>query len=133
MGLSNFLESLIPCGGFIGTAPCQDFSVMWHKGEGMRGERGGGTSPPTRRRGEDGSQTATDNAVAGAASREEGAIRGGKEERERFIHILKDSERFLSEGILKERMEIDTLGEAGIVKLAKKFFTTVIKMKTKML
>ena len=58
---------------------------------------------------------------------------GGKEERERFIHILKDSERFLSEGILKERMEIDTLGEAGIVKLAKKFFTTVIKMKTKML
>lgn len=58
---------------------------------------------------------------------------GGKEERERFIHILKDSERFLSEGILKERMEIDTLGEAGIVKVAKKFFTTVIKMKTKML
>ena len=58
---------------------------------------------------------------------------GGKEERERFIHLLKDSERFLSEGILKERMEIDTLGEAGIVKLAKKFFTTVIKMKTKML
>ena len=58
---------------------------------------------------------------------------GGKEERDRFIHILKDSERFLSEGILKERMEIDTLGEAGIVKLAKKFFTTVIKMKTKML
>ena len=58
---------------------------------------------------------------------------GGKEERDRFIHILKDSERFLSEGILKERMEIDTLGEAGIVKVAKKFFTTVIKMKTKML
>ena len=58
---------------------------------------------------------------------------GGKEERERFINILKDSERFLSEGILKERMEIDTLGEAGIVKLAKKFFSTVIKMKTKML
>lgn len=57
---------------------------------------------------------------------------GGKEERERFINVLKDSERFLSEGILKERMEIDTLGEAGIVKLAKKFFTTVIKMKTKM-
>ena len=58
---------------------------------------------------------------------------GGKEERERFIHILKDAERFLSEGTLKERMEIDTLGEAGIVKNAKKFFTTVIKMKTKML
>ena len=58
---------------------------------------------------------------------------GGKEERERFIHLLKDSERFLSEGTLKERMEIDTLGEAGIVKNSKKFFTTVIKMKTKML
>ena len=58
---------------------------------------------------------------------------GGKEERDRFIHILKDSQKILSEGILKERMEIDTLGEAGIVKMPKKFFTTVIKMKTKML
>ena len=58
---------------------------------------------------------------------------GGKDERDRFIHILKDAQKILSEGILKERMEIDTLGEAGIVKMPKKFFTTVIKMKTKML
>ena len=58
---------------------------------------------------------------------------GVKEERDRFIHILKDAQNILSEGILKERIEIDTLGEAGIVKMPKKFFTTVIKMKTKML
>ena len=58
---------------------------------------------------------------------------GNKDERERMVGILRDSEKYLPEGTLKERMEIDTLGEAGIVKNSKKFFTTVIKMKTKLL
>ena len=35
--------------------------------------------------------------------------------------------------ICQERLEIDTLGETGILKNPKKFFTTVIKLKTKLL
>ena len=34
---------------------------------------------------------------------------------------------------MQERLEIDTLGECGILKHPKKFFTTVIKLKTKLL
>ena len=33
----------------------------------------------------------------------------------------------------QERLEIDTLGDAGILKHTKKFFTTIIKLKTKLL
>ena len=47
--------------------------------------------------------------------------------------MVRELERFLSDGLVKERMEIDTLGEAGILRLPKKFFTTVIKLKTKLL
>ena len=47
--------------------------------------------------------------------------------------IVKESEKYLSESVLKERMDIDTLGEAGVVKNSKKFFTSVIKTKTKLL
>ena len=46
--------------------------------------------------------------------------------------MVRELERFLSDGLVKERMEIDTLGEAGILRLPKKFFTTVIKLKTKL-
>ena len=46
---------------------------------------------------------------------------------------MKDAEKFLPEGTLKERMEIETLGDAGIVKNNKKFFNTMIKLKTKLL
>lgn len=63
----------------------------------------------------------------------ETALMGIKDDRDRFVGILRDAEKYLPEGTLKERMEIDTLGEAGIVKNHKKFFTTVIKMKTKLL
>ena len=45
---------------------------------------------------------------------------------------MKECERFLSSDTLKERMEIETLGSAGIVKNSKKFFSTVIKTKTKL-
>jgi THO complex subunit 2 len=51
----------------------------------------------------------------------------------RFISLLRECEKYLSEGTLKERMEIETLGEAGIIKNSKKFFSTVIKLKTKLL
>ena len=56
-----------------------------------------------------------------------------KDERARYISMVRELERFLSDGLVKERMEIDTLGEAGILRLPKKFFTTVIKLKTKLL
>lgn len=56
-----------------------------------------------------------------------------KDDRERLVGIVRDAEKYLPEGILKERMEIDTLGEAGVLKNAKKFFSTIIKLKTKLL
>lgn len=56
-----------------------------------------------------------------------------KEERERFIILLRESDRYVPEEIMKERLDIDTLGEAGILKNPKKFFNTVIKLKTKLL
>ncbi len=56
-----------------------------------------------------------------------------EEVRERMLKVLKDCERYLSVDALKERMEIETLGDAGIIKNSKKFFSTVIKTKTKLL
>ena len=55
------------------------------------------------------------------------------EVRERLLSFLKESEKYLSGDTLRERMEIETLGSAGIVKNSKKFFSTVIKTKTKLL
>jgi len=56
----------------------------------------------------------------------------GKDDRERFKALLKESERFLPEATLKERMEIETLGEASVIKQHKKFFNSIIKLKTKL-
>ena len=53
--------------------------------------------------------------------------------KERLLLLLKESEKYLSADTLKERMEIETLGSAGIVRNSKKFFSTVIKTKTKLL
>merc|ERR1719481_1471648 len=63
---------------------------------------------------------------------ETGLAEEKKDERARYISMVRELERFLSDGLVKERMEIDTLGEAGILKHPKKFFTTVIKLKTKL-
>ena len=56
-----------------------------------------------------------------------------EEVRERLLSFLKESERYLSGDTMKERMEIETLGSASIVKNSKKFFQFVIKTKTKLL
>lgn len=56
-----------------------------------------------------------------------------KDDRERFRGLLREAEKFLPEGTLKERLEIDTLGEVGVLKQPKKFFNTIIKLKTKLL
>lgn len=52
------------------------------------------------------------------------------EERATFGSILKSSEKIFSEKLLKERLEIDTLQEFGIVN--KTFYTKFIKVKTKL-
>lgn len=52
------------------------------------------------------------------------------EERENFKAIVQGSEKIFSEKMLKERMEIDTLQEFGIVN--KTFYTKFIKIKTKL-
>ena len=58
---------------------------------------------------------------------------GKKDEiREKFVGLLRESEKYLPEMTLKERMDMDTLGEAGILTNAKKFFNSIIKQKTKL-
>ncbi|GAB0096451.1 THO complex subunit 2 [Sergentomyia squamirostris] len=54
-----------------------------------------------------------------------------QEERQTFCHIVKATEKFLSEKLLKERLEIDTLQEVGTVK-NRNFYTKFIKVKTKL-
>lgn len=53
------------------------------------------------------------------------------DERNNYCYIVKESEKFLSEKLLKERLEIDTLQDVGIVK-NKSFYTKFIKVKTKL-
>lgn len=45
--------------------------------------------------------------------------------------IIKESEKFLSDKLIKERLEIDTLQEIGILK-NRNFYTKFIKVKTKL-
>lgn len=56
---------------------------------------------------------------------------GLQEERHGFVQIVKDLDKVVSESLLKERLEIDTLQEVGIVK-NKSFYTKFIKVKTKL-
>lgn len=53
------------------------------------------------------------------------------DERKVFCQLVKDTEGFLSENLLKERMEIDTLQDVGTVK-NRIFYTRFIKVKTKL-
>jgi len=54
-----------------------------------------------------------------------------REDRSRLAGLLQDLNKYLSEELVKERTEIELLGEAKILKNPKKFFNTVIKLKTK--
>lgn len=56
---------------------------------------------------------------------------GAQEERTAFCQIVKETEKFLSEKLLKERLEIDTLQDVGTVK-NRIFYTKFIKVKTKL-
>lgn len=53
------------------------------------------------------------------------------EERSAFCDIVKDVEKFLTDKLLKERLEIDTLQDVGTIK-NKIFYTKFIKVKTKL-
>lgn len=53
------------------------------------------------------------------------------DERNTFCHIIADTDKFLSEKLLKERLEIDTLQDVGTVK-NRSFYTKFIKVKTKL-
>ncbi|XP_068627551.1 THO complex subunit 2 [Battus philenor] len=53
------------------------------------------------------------------------------EERTNFCYIVKELESFISDKLLKERLEIDTLQDVGTLK-NKNFYTKFIKIKTKL-
>jgi len=57
---------------------------------------------------------------------------GNKEEREKYLALLKDILKLFPEACYKERMELDTLGQVGVVEKDKKPFTFVVRMKTKL-
>lgn len=54
-----------------------------------------------------------------------------QDERAAFCQIVKETEKILSEKLLKERLEIDTLQDVGTVK-NRIFYTKFIKVKTKL-
>lgn len=53
------------------------------------------------------------------------------EERATFCYIVKETDRYVSEKLLKERLEIDTLQDVGTTK-NRSFYTRFIKVKTKL-
>ncbi|XP_055634886.1 THO complex subunit 2 isoform X2 [Toxorhynchites rutilus septentrionalis] len=68
--------------------------------------------------------------ATGAGSTSNGGD-ASSEERNAFCYIVKETERFLSEKLLKERLEIDTLQDVGTIK-NRSFYTKFIKVKTKL-
>lgn len=72
-----------------------------------------------------------DAETATAASSTGGDATSSQDERNTFCQIVKETEKFLSEKLLKERLEIDTLQDVGTVK-NRIFYTKFIKVKTKL-
>lgn len=56
---------------------------------------------------------------------------GKDQEREQLCTILKELENWISETLIKERLEIDTLMDCNLLK-KKVFYTRFIKVKTKL-
>lgn len=61
----------------------------------------------------------------------ETCVDGQSDERSNFCHIVRELETFISDKLLKERLEIDTLQDVGTLK-NKIFYTKFIKIKTKL-
>lgn len=53
------------------------------------------------------------------------------DERTNFCYLVRELESFISDKLLKERLEIDTLQDVGTLK-NKNFYTKFIKIKTKL-
>lgn len=53
-------------------------------------------------------------------------------EREPLLAVLKELEGWLGDLLMKERLEIDTLQDCGLLKTKKLFYTRFIKLKTKL-
>ena len=58
--------------------------------------------------------------------------RGKDQERDQLCSILKELEGWLSDPLIKERLEIDTLQDCNLLKMKKVFYTRFIKVKTKL-
>ncbi|KAG8229793.1 hypothetical protein J437_LFUL005874 [Ladona fulva] len=61
----------------------------------------------------------------------ETAIAENDDERQKFCSVVREAEKHLSDKLLKERLEIDTLQEIGTLK-NRNFYTKFIKVKTKL-
>ncbi|XP_049790874.1 THO complex subunit 2 isoform X2 [Schistocerca nitens] len=58
-------------------------------------------------------------------------VENNSDERQRLCFIVKECEKFFSDKLLKERLEIDTLQDVGTLK-NRSFYTKFIKVKTKL-
>lgn len=59
-------------------------------------------------------------------------VNGNNDERQKLCSILKELENWLGDALIKERLEIDTLQDASLLKTKKIFYTRFIKVKTKL-
>lgn len=59
-------------------------------------------------------------------------VNDNNDERQRLCSMLKELENWLSDALIKERLEIDTLQDCSLLKTKKIFYTRFIKVKTKL-
>lgn len=59
-------------------------------------------------------------------------VNENNDERQKLCSILKELENWLSDSMIKERLEIDTLQDCSLLKTKKIFYTRFIKVKTKL-
>ena len=59
-------------------------------------------------------------------------VNENNDERQMLCSILKELENWLSDSLMKERLEIDTLQDCNLLKAKKVFYTRFIKVKTKL-
>lgn len=59
-------------------------------------------------------------------------VNENNDERQILCSILKELENWLSDSLMKERLEIDTLQDCNLLKAKKIFYTRFIKVKTKL-
>lgn len=63
---------------------------------------------------------------------QETVVNDDKDQRDHLCTILKELESWLSDTLIKERLEMDTLEDCSMLKAKKAFYTRFIKVKTKL-